>query len=71
MAPTIRGELEKGNSSPVHCGHYARGVPSQGDNGQKKHSGNEREARKVNGDVRGECRKLWQIAEPILAFLGG
>jgi hypothetical protein len=30
-----------------------------------------RGARKIDGDVQGDCRRLWQIAESNVVFLGG
>ncbi len=34
----------------------------------RKISGGER---KIGGDAQGDCRRLWQIAESVLAFLRG
>jgi hypothetical protein len=67
----IRGELEEENHSPLHCGNYARRVPSQEEDGQNKNHEYEPWERKIDGDVQGDCRRLRQIAESILAFFGG
>ncbi len=32
----FRGEIEESNRSALHCGNYARGVPSQEEEGQSK-----------------------------------
>jgi hypothetical protein len=63
-ASVIRGGLERVNHSPLHCGNYARCVPSQEKDGQNKNLEYEPcGQRKMDGDVQGDCRGMWQIAE--------
>jgi len=67
----IRGEIAKGNLSPLHCGNYARCVPSQEEDGQSKNPEKERGERNTNGDLQVDCRRWEKIAESNLCFFGG